>query len=172
MLQRRTERELRPECVDPGGEPVGGGVGAHQDRKILLRADVGDLAGQLRERLVENGDVVGGGVRPGVAFTQQPGHRLPGAALAMIDEPEHCQINGWRHQWRYKHRYLELQRQVQHIAEPGEEGEPDNEHDEPPPERRSSKLASTTNVVFTRSWPRKSVISRGLSPARSSTSAT
>ena len=50
-----------------------GGVAADQD-VVAVAVGVGDL----RQRLVEHGDVVGGGVRPGVARAQQPGQRFAG----------------------------------------------------------------------------------------------
>ena len=38
----------------------------------------GDLLGQLGDGPVEDGDVIGDGVGPGVARSQHPGERLPG----------------------------------------------------------------------------------------------
>ena len=49
-----------------------GPVSADQDR-----AGPGGV-GELRERQVQDGDVIGGGVRPGVADSQDPGQRLVG----------------------------------------------------------------------------------------------
>jgi hypothetical protein len=42
------------------------------------------MGGQRCQGLIEHGDVVRRGVRPGVARTQQRGHRLPGAPVAVI----------------------------------------------------------------------------------------
>ena len=44
--------------------------------------------GDLRQRGVEHGEVIGCGVRAGPPRAQQLGHRLPAAAGAVIDEPE------------------------------------------------------------------------------------
>jgi len=52
------------------GEP--GPVGAHQDPPIAHRFR------QLRQRQIKHGDVIGGGVRPGVTRAQDPGERLVG----------------------------------------------------------------------------------------------
>ena len=44
------------------------------------------MSGQLRQRLPGDGDVVGGGVRPGVPGPQHHRQRLPGAVRAVVDE--------------------------------------------------------------------------------------
>ena len=71
---REPDRVLQPlfgEVIAEGvGEP--GTVGADQD-------PLGPVSvGQLRQGGVEDGDVVGGGVRPGVARAQDPAQRLVG----------------------------------------------------------------------------------------------
>jgi hypothetical protein len=44
------------------------------------------VRGQLAQGGADDGDVVGGGVRAGVAAAQQHRHRLPGPGLAVIEE--------------------------------------------------------------------------------------
>ena len=46
--------------------------------RIRIVGAVAVRVGDLRQRLVQDGDVVGGGVRPGAARAQQPGQRLAG----------------------------------------------------------------------------------------------
>ena len=46
----------------------------------------GPVAGQLRSACADDGDVVGGGVRAGVARPQQHRQRLPGPVGAVVDE--------------------------------------------------------------------------------------
>jgi hypothetical protein len=61
--------------ADVGEEPLGaaGGVRPDQDRGAVP-VGVGDLG----QGLVQDGDVIGGGVRPGPAFAQHPGQRFSG----------------------------------------------------------------------------------------------
>jgi hypothetical protein len=70
------------ERADMGEEPFGAarGVGTDQDLGAVTV-----LVRQLREGLVQDGDVIGGGVRAGVAPTQRSGQELAG----VVAESEH-----------------------------------------------------------------------------------
>ena len=62
-------------------------IGADQQR-CAVAVRVGDL----RQRLIQHGDVIGGGVRAGVARPQQPSQELPGVVQERHDrvEAEDC----------------------------------------------------------------------------------
>ena len=60
-------------------------IGADQDRNAVP-VRIGDL----RERGVQDGDVIGGGVRAGVTGPQQPGQELPGVVAEGQDRSRTC----------------------------------------------------------------------------------
>jgi hypothetical protein len=77
---RHADREagghaLGAQAADVGQQSVGaaGRVGAYQDV-----AAVAVRVRDLRQRVIQYFDVVGGGVRPGPTLAQQPGQRLTG----------------------------------------------------------------------------------------------
>jgi hypothetical protein len=82
--------ELHALLGEVGGELLGcaGGVGAHQhgDAPVLVGGAL--RGGQLGECGVEYDDVIGGGVRAGLARSQQLGDRFPTTVVTVIDEPE------------------------------------------------------------------------------------
>ena len=63
---------------------------AHQARVVTVTMADGDLGGQLGDRLIQHGDVIGDRVRPGVARPQQHPERLAGGIGEAVDrmEPE------------------------------------------------------------------------------------
>jgi hypothetical protein len=62
-----------------------GPVDAHQDRTPAA-VSLLVVGRQLPQRGADHRDVVGGGVRAGVAAAQQHRHRLPGPGLTVVDE--------------------------------------------------------------------------------------
>jgi hypothetical protein len=85
----RVRRQGEPDRIRQAlaGEPLdqllgaAGAAGADQD--LASGALSGPLSGQLREGLSDDGDVVGGGVRAGVAGPQQDGEGFAGAVGAV-----------------------------------------------------------------------------------------
>ena len=75
---RRRERVGGPGRVRAGQQPRTARV---------ARARAGRLR-QRGQRHIQHRDVVGGGVRPGVAGPQQPGQRLPGGHLGPVQETQ------------------------------------------------------------------------------------
>ncbi len=77
------EGKPHPRCAAGVGEVVGGpgGIAAHQHLRsvgIVVAARVGSpWCGQRRQRLVQDDDVVTGGVGAGAAGAQQPGQGFP-----------------------------------------------------------------------------------------------
>ena len=61
---------------------------AREQRHRLLAVAVGDLGRQLRQRLLQHGDVVGGGVRAGVAGPQHAGEMLAGLVEEAVQRME------------------------------------------------------------------------------------
>ena len=61
-----------------------GGVGPDED--LAAGSGARSMAGQLAQRLAQHADVVGGGVGPGVARTQQHRQRLAGAISTVVDK--------------------------------------------------------------------------------------
>ncbi len=74
------------------GEIVGGPgrIAAHQHlRRVAITATTGiwpPRRWQRRQRLVQHGDVIGGGVGTGATGAQQPGQRLPTGDLGAIEK--------------------------------------------------------------------------------------
>lgn len=64
------------------------GVSVYQHRRPPVLVADAQPSGQLRQRHVEHGEVIGGGVRPGPPGTQQLRDWLPSSAGAVVDEPE------------------------------------------------------------------------------------
>jgi hypothetical protein len=87
VVQVGADGELHPECVDVPGEGVGGpgGVGAHQHRHLPVGVGFAQRSGELCQRVVEHGDVVGGGVAAGVATAQQTREGFPSAGVVVIE---------------------------------------------------------------------------------------
>jgi hypothetical protein len=90
VVQRGTHGELHPQLSDLFRERVGGpgGVGAHQHLHRSVLVGFPQVFGDLRQRLIEHVDVVLSGVAARAAPPQQSGHRFPGAAITMVDEPQ------------------------------------------------------------------------------------
>ena len=58
---------------------------AHQARVVTGTVTDSDLGGQLGDRLIQHGDVIGDRVRPGVARPQQHRERLAGGVGEAVD---------------------------------------------------------------------------------------
>ncbi|MBP2320511.1 hypothetical protein JOF56_000896 [Kibdelosporangium banguiense] len=88
MAQIGADGEFHPASGDVVGEGVGGagGVAAHQDLHPPRLVRFPQAGGQLSEGVIQDGDVVRGGVRAGVPAAQQAREGFPGAALAVIAE--------------------------------------------------------------------------------------
>jgi hypothetical protein len=86
-VRQPTENSMSAQRGDVGQEHLrgAGGVGAHQDRDT-----VPVLVRDLRQCLIEHGDVVGGGVAAGVARPQDRREELAGVVQPGTDrvEPE------------------------------------------------------------------------------------
>jgi len=72
--------------VHPPQHGVGAAGVVRADQHPPSGPGAGDMSGQLGQRALDHGDVVGGGVGPGIARAQQDAQRLPGAFRAVVDE--------------------------------------------------------------------------------------
>jgi hypothetical protein len=80
------DRVGQPLSADPVQEGVRGAGGVGADEHPPTRPPPAPVRRQLLERVPRHGDVVGGGIRPGVARPQQHRQRLPGALAPVVDE--------------------------------------------------------------------------------------
>lgn len=92
---RHRRRQHEPDRIGqaPPGEEVqevmGAASGVGADEHILTRTSL--PAGQASENVFDQSDVVGGGVRSGIAGTQQSGGRFAAAWPSVVDERQ----QGW-----------------------------------------------------------------------------
>ena len=72
--------------MHPVQDVVGGPGSVSTDQDLPARAGTATMAGQLTQRLAQDGDVVLGRVGPGVPGPQQQCQRLPAALGAVVDK--------------------------------------------------------------------------------------
>jgi hypothetical protein len=84
--QGEPDRVGQPLRDDPVQQVVRGARRVDPDQDLATRPSSSAVAGQLAQRLTDDGDVVFGGVRAGVPGPQQVRQRLPTAGGAVVAE--------------------------------------------------------------------------------------
>jgi hypothetical protein len=84
--QAEPDRVGQPLPVEPAEELVRGAGTVDPDQDLATGPVAALVSWQLTQRGPDHGDVVGSGVRPGVARAQQRGERLSGPGRAVVDE--------------------------------------------------------------------------------------
>lgn len=80
------DRVGQPLAGHPLHDVVGAAGGIGTDEHLAAGTPPGTVAGQLAQRIADEGDVVGGGVGAGVPRAQQEGEGFPAALSAVVDE--------------------------------------------------------------------------------------
>lgn len=88
MVQVRADGELHSQLGDPRGEGVcgTGGVGADQHLDLPVLVGFTQVGGDLGEGVIQDDEVVGSGIRTGVASSEQSRDWFSSAAVTVVAE--------------------------------------------------------------------------------------